>query len=284
MQTKFKDISKAEWLAKVEKDLKGKPLSSLDFEVAGKTFSPFHHREDLVKAPTQIRSSPGWKIGVQISEQDIEDANKVALEALAGGAESLWFSFYRPKTNEQKDRLLQGIYTDIVDIVIDEEETEKGRGSVVYDLLAASKQPAQAPTFFTVPSHDFGHTLAYNRAVRLCWQLIANALGQTTPCHITSFIPKLNGNDTNLNKISGTVAAVASVCGGVDTLFIAASEGPATAFSRRIARNIQHLLREESHLGRVADPAAGSYYLEALTDHLAREIWAELQRISSVSA
>jgi hypothetical protein len=279
MPTKFQDISKAEWLAKVEKDLKGKPLSSLDFEVAGRRFSPFHHREDLPTSPTQLKSTPGWKIGVQISEQDIETANKIALEALTGGAESLWFSFYRPKTEAQKKRLLQGIYKEIVDIIIDEEETMKGRGSVVYDLLAASKRPEHIPTFFTFPSHDFNHTLAYNRAVRLCWQLIARESGHSTPCRLTSFVPQLNGSDVNLNKISSTAAAVASVCGGADTLFIAASEGSATAFSRRIARNIQHLLREESYLDRVADPAAGSYYLENLTDHLAKKIWKDFQQV-----
>jgi len=277
MSTKFKDVSKAEWLAKVEKDLKGKPLDSLDFKVDGETFSPFHHREDFVKAPPPVKLTPGWKIGVQVIEQDIEKANKVALEALAGGAESLWFSFYRPKTDKQKEQLLQGIYTDIVDIVIDEEETGAGRGSVAYDLLAASNQPEHIPTFFTYPSNDFSHTLAYNRATRLCWQLIADELGHATPCCITTFLPKLNGSNVNLNKISSTAAAVAAICGGADTLFIAPSEGSTTAFSRRIARNIQHLLREESHLHRVADPAAGAYYLEALTDHLAKEIWANFQ-------
>jgi methylmalonyl-CoA mutase len=46
------------------------------------------------------------------------------------------------------------------------------------------------------------------------------------------------------------------------------------AFSRRIARNVQHLLKMESAMDEVADPAAGSYYVETLTGQLAEKAWA----------
>ncbi len=45
------------------------------------------------------------------------------------------------------------------------------------------------------------------------------------------------------------------------------------AFGRRIARNVQHLLQLESGLGDIADPAAGSYYVEQLTRQLAAAAW-----------
>jgi methylmalonyl-CoA mutase len=55
--------------------------------------------------------------------------------------------------------------------------------------------------------------------------------------------------------------------------------GPASAHGRRVARNTALVLREESHLGRVMDPAGGSYYLETRTDALAREAWARFGAI-----
>ncbi len=50
-------------------------------------------------------------------------------------------------------------------------------------------------------------------------------------------------------------------------------------FPQRLARNVQYILKEESHIDGVADPSGGSYYVEALTDALAREAWALFQRI-----
>ncbi|MBC8090934.1 MAG: methylmalonyl-CoA mutase, partial [Pseudonocardia sp.] len=61
-----------------------------------------------------------------------------------------------------------------------------------------------------------------------------------------------------------------------------AALGAAEPFSRRIARNTQALLIEECHLARVLDPAGGSWYVESLTDALARAAWAFFQEIESV--
>ena len=57
--------------------------------------------------------------------------------------------------------------------------------------------------------------------------------------------------------------------------------GPPTAFARRQSRNIQLVLVEEAHLGRVVDPAGGAGYLETLTDELARAAWARFQAIEA---
>jgi methylmalonyl-CoA mutase len=64
--------------------------------------------------------------------------------------------------------------------------------------------------------------------------------------------------------------------GGADVVTVQpfdAALGLPDAFSRRIARNTQSLLVEEGHLARVLDPAGGSWYVEALTDSLARAAW-----------
>ena len=60
-----------------------------------------------------------------------------------------------------------------------------------------------------------------------------------------------------------------------------AAIGAPDDLARRVARNTQLLLQEESHVARVTDPAGGSYYLEHLTDQLVEAAWAEMQRMES---
>lgn len=81
------------------------------------------------------------------------------------------------------------------------------------------------------------------------------------------------------NLLRSTTEAMAAVIGGCDVLTIhpynaVSGQMPDRAFGERIARNISILLREESYLDKVADPSAGSYYIENLTNQLAESAWA----------
>ena len=91
--------------------------------------------------------------------------------------------------------------------------------------------------------------------------------------------------DPHVNLLrGGTAGAAAAVVGGADVLSVRpfdAALQEQSAFGRRLALNAQHILREEAHLGRVADPAAGSYYAEVFTDRLARRVWERFQEIES---
>jgi methylmalonyl-CoA mutase len=82
--------------------------------------------------------------------------------------------------------------------------------------------------------------------------------------------------DPYVNMRRGTTEAMSAVIGGVHSLevepFDASFETP-TEFSRRIARNVQLLLKHESHFDQVVDPSGGSYYIETLTDSIANEAW-----------
>ena len=77
---------------------------------------------------------------------------------------------------------------------------------------------------------------------------------------------------------------MAAVLGGADSVTVAPFDAcykqPDEA-SRRLARNTQLLLKHEAWMGRVADAAGGSYYVEALTDFLAREGWKRMQEIEA---
>jgi len=78
--------------------------------------------------------------------------------------------------------------------------------------------------------------------------------------------------------------------GGADVVTVQpfdAALGLPDSFSRRIARNTQSLLVEEGHLARVLDPAGGSWYVESLTDQLARAAWewfTEIERAGGLVA
>ena len=90
----------------------------------------------------------------------------------------------------------------------------------------------------------------------------------------TTFPPS---KDTNQHMLRNTYQAMAGIMGGCNVLCVTPhGEGE---MERRIARNVGLILREESNLHRVADPVAGSYYLESLTDKMSRKIWRHLQEI-----
>jgi methylmalonyl-CoA mutase len=88
--------------------------------------------------------------------------------------------------------------------------------------------------------------------------------------------------DPWVNLLRGTIACAAAALGGADAVTVLPFDhalGPPDAFSRRLARNTQLVLLEESHLSAVADPAGGSWYVESLTDALAERGWTLLQEI-----
>ncbi|PSQ77614.1 MAG: methylmalonyl-CoA mutase, partial [Bacteroidetes bacterium QH_7_62_13] len=90
--------------------------------------------------------------------------------------------------------------------------------------------------------------------------------------------------DPYVNMLRGTTEGMAAVIGGCDVLRVRpydAALRPQDTFGSRIARNVQLILREEAHMDAVADPGAGSYYLEAATDQLARRAWNKFQGLEA---
>ena len=96
--------------------------------------------------------------------------------------------------------------------------------------------------------------------------------------------------DAHVNSLRSVAGVFGAGLGGADSICVlpfTAASGVADAFARRMARNTQVILQEESNLHRVADPAAGSGYVSALTDQLAEEAWGlmqEAERGADVSA
>ncbi|WP_281689201.1 methylmalonyl-CoA mutase family protein [Pseudonocardia thermophila] len=131
-------------------------------------------------------------------------------------------------------------------------------------------------------------TIAKLRAARRLWARVLEASGaaETTisPLHAVSSPIALTRRDPYVNLLRGTIAAFAAGVGGADAVTVYpfdAAIGQSTPFSRRIARNTQTLLVEESHVARVVDPAGGSWYVESLTDALADAAWAVFQELEA---
>lgn len=126
--------------------------------------------------------------------------------------------------------------------------------------------------------------IAKIRAFKILWLNLLNAkkLPLAYPVFSATLHPAAYTDDLYANMIRSTAMAMSAIIGGVDRLTVApydtGREAAATyppAFGRRIARNVQHLLKMESRLDEIADAAAGSYYIESFTRQLAEKAWRE---------
>ena len=134
---------------------------------------------------------------------------------------------------------------------------------------------------FSVSSNYFME-IAKFRAARMLWANIVKGYGPAKNCackmQIHAETSRWNQTvyDPYVNMLRGTTEAMSATIAGVHSLeampFDASFENP-TEFSKRIARNVELLLKHESHFDQVVDPAGGSYYIENLTQSIAAEAW-----------
>jgi len=115
----FPAISKEEWLKKVEKDLKGRALTELNWHLNEEiTIAPFYHAEDLGHQYSPIRgkrSDNHWQIAEQIVVgTNLKEANQIALNALMNGVEALHFVLDRSLSKTDLSDLLKGIEVDFI--------------------------------------------------------------------------------------------------------------------------------------------------------------------------
>ncbi|MFE9426929.1 methylmalonyl-CoA mutase family protein [Kitasatospora sp. NPDC006697] len=130
-------------------------------------------------------------------------------------------------------------------------------------------------------------TIAKFRAARRLWARVAQVGGAAPAAaaqrqHAVTSSVMMTERDPWVNMLRTTVAGLAAGVGGADAVTVLPFDhalGLPDAFARRIARNTQAVLLEESHLARVIDPAGGSWYVEQLTEELARSAWAWFQEI-----
>ncbi len=132
-------------------------------------------------------------------------------------------------------------------------------------------------------------TIAKLRAARRVMWRLAEACGATDGATRVSFTAETSARmlakrDPWVNMLRTTIAAAGAAMGGADAITVLPftwAIGRPDSFARRIARNTHHVLLEEAGLGRVADPAGGSWYVERLTDDLAAKAWETFQAIEA---
>ncbi len=136
-------------------------------------------------------------------------------------------------------------------------------------------------------------TIAKLRVARQLWARVAEVVGAADAgaarIHAVTSLPMMTQRDPWVNMLRTTLAAFAAGVGGADTVQVHpfdavipdGLDGTSASFARRIARNTQLLLLEESHIGQVLDPAGGSWFVEDLTAQLAEQAWAHFQDIEA---
>ncbi|TDC45802.1 methylmalonyl-CoA mutase [Actinomadura sp. KC345] len=137
-------------------------------------------------------------------------------------------------------------------------------------------------------------SIAKLRALRRLWARVAEvsgaAEGTAARVHAVTSSAMMTRRDPWVNMLRTTIAAFAAGTGGADAVTVQpfdARLGLPDDFARRIARNTQTLLLEESSLARVVDPAGGSWYAESLTEGVAQAAWArftEIERAGGLAA
>lgn len=141
-------------------------------------------------------------------------------------------------------------------------------------------------TFRFTADADIFLTIAKLRALRILWGQVLEAYGISAEIQIeATTAPRMFAKmDAPVNILRGTAACMAAAVGGADAITILPHSFPvglADRPARRIARNVQVILEEESGLAHVADPAAGAWAIEALTGELSAAAWKLFQQIEA---
>ena len=131
-------------------------------------------------------------------------------------------------------------------------------------------------------SSNYFMEIAKFRAARMLWAEIVKQYEPSCCCaakmvaHATTSRFNMTIFDAHVNLLQSQTEAMSAALAGVDSITVTPFDVTYKApdsFSERIARNQQFLLKEESHLDKVVDPAGGSYYVETLTVSIAKEAW-----------
>lgn len=334
----FETITKARWVERVERDLKGRSFSDLRWSPAdGIEMDPFLTKEDVASIDHSVLDDApaGWAVGEFVDGC----SNQRILEVLNAGVESLAITVDAPRTTADWQGLLQGVELSAIqlhlyitdrDIVLDQaalvhalggesgtwawlfihypagegdfeleralldrfgpdpavralnidarpwhggsEMTVKELGTF-HDYLgelvhALADRSAHVPRHLHADVHTGLHyftEIAKLRALRL---VVADRTGGDHGFISASFPARSYGEDAYDNMIHSTTLAMSAVLGGARHMLVTHPDVSESAFHRRIARNVQLLLKHESKMEGQAQAAAGSYAIDHLTERL----------------
>lgn len=349
--SEFSVPEKSDWISTAAKETGlTNPLTELSWQGTKElSFLPFYDQSDtgairydeafsLCACTQEFRSARFWLNLPPVAVADAAEANKIALDHLAKGADGIFFfgtgdierrleaidlaactvsfpvndykdvesigRFVRTRTGLCNLNLLWentplpagkllddlgavhgvralGLVVNSGDVVAEIADALFDGVTLMDHLTDTGLNPADVLShihFSLATSNDFFITLAKLRVVRNLWYQVIRAYGvdsidfdqifvhaRCNPLQNTRFEPRGA-------LISNTTASIAAVCGGCDALTIFPEES-GTGTSERIARNVSTILAGEAHMNKVADPFAGSYFVENLVCNLAHHAW-----------
>jgi methylmalonyl-CoA mutase len=303
MSAVFPKVLPSAWRAQVEKELAGKPFEKT---LVHQTL------EGLPVAPLYMEAPPvprvlGGGAPFRVCMRHGPDATEAEiLEDLDGGADALWASEGLPETAAKA--LLSRPPPHVL-VLLDRAEHACSLGGAAASLvstLAFHDQGADAcdeialalaTTVARLPlgerplvvrvgvGRDTFVELCKLRALRIGLRKVLAASGEAAAplsIHAVASSRTMAARDPWVNMLRVTTETFAAVIGGADLVTPLPFDdalSSRSAQARRVARNTGHVLREESGLGRVVDAGAGSYYLDTLTNLLARDGWERFRAI-----
>jgi methylmalonyl-CoA mutase len=245
LAAEFPPVATADWEKTIVEDLKGADYAKkLIWKAEGLDIRPYHRKEDLPPALPRHWPATPWEIRTE--PPPVHAINGAKLHNAGATA-----------VQEVGYAIAEGI-----------------------DRLAAGGAPASIEFTFAAGSL-FLIEIAKFRAARAVWdQVLATfdipAAKRTMRIHAVTSTANKSLLDPDTNLLRCTTEAFSAVVGGCDTLFI-----PAIGVDARLAKNIQLILKEEAQADKVADPAGGSYTLEAITDSIAKAAWAIIKEVEA---
>jgi methylmalonyl-CoA mutase len=164
------------------------------------------------------------------------------------------------------------------DTAVDELVSAMNKSEKYFSGLSAlgydKNQLAKQLQFFVPVGVEYFIEIAKLRALRILWNRFLSEQGVPAVAAFVQAQKSWKHNDETypyINMLRHTTEAMSTVMGGCDVLSLRTADKTnqfSNDFFERIAVNIQHILKHESHLDAVADPAAGSYYIETITQKL----------------
>ncbi len=299
----FQPVSVETWKNKIIKDLKGESFDKLIWHTQENIeVLPFYTKEDNAKYQLAIpeKQTENWHIVARIDvDDDVQNANKMALSALQNGATAIVFNLkHTAYTAEKITHLIQDILTEIAPVTLenfipDNKSTIESilpnscnvvctipeQATITDELVMALQQgiATNATEFHFYIKQNYFFEIAKLRAFRWLWKQVVDLRKQPylLRLHAETSIVRFDANDENYNILRNTTAAMSALIGGCDSLLINSHDiqHTSTDFGKRIALNIQHILKHESYFDVLKDAAKGAYYIEYLTYQLCKNAW-----------
>jgi methylmalonyl-CoA mutase len=159
MFKEFKGVTKTEWLAQVTKDLKGKPLESLNWQVEGIEMTPFYHSEDALNATpiTENRADNSWEIGerIVVQNENYAAANQQALDALSKGANALYFVLDKNPNQNELNTLLENVQLEWISTHFQANDCKTLIENFILVINKKEQNPNEVNCSFNIKNNDF---------------------------------------------------------------------------------------------------------------------------------